>query len=106
MAKPVISPEARSDLEQIGDYIAFTLNNRIAARNVIKRLREAINSLSSFPARGTPLPYELSSVRYRYLLVGNHFVFYYLIDETPYIDRILYARSDYLSILFPDVETE
>lgn len=45
MVKVTLSPEAKRDLLQIGDYIAFTLHNRTAARKTIGRLRNTMGIL-------------------------------------------------------------
>lgn len=100
MAKVVFSPEARKDLEGIGNYIAFTLRNKSAARSLIGRIRDAALSLSSFPESGTPLNYAVLNFVYRYVICGNYMLFYHISENTVKIDRILYGRRDYLSILF------
>lgn len=101
MTKIVFTPKAREDLAEIGDYIAFCLHNKSAARSVLSRIRKAVMVLREFPESGTPMRHP--SVTYRYLVSGSYMVFYHLSDGTACIDRILYGRRDYLSILFGDV---
>ena len=100
MAKYLFSPEARRDLVEIGDYIAFHLQNRAAAQNLIKRIRKEILSLEEFPESGTPVCFPGPSFVYRYLICGNYMIFYHLAENIVQIDRILYGRQDYLSVLF------
>lgn len=100
MIKLLISPEAENDLRQIGDYIAFELKNRSAARRVIQGIRETVKRLQAFPERGVPVKPMISGVRYRYIQSGNYLIFYEFSENTVYIDRVLYAHRDYLSILF------
>jgi len=102
MAKIVFSPEARRDLLEIGDYIAFKLHNKSAARNLIGRIQKTVLVLREFPETGTPLQYATPHILYRYLICGNYMIFYHLSEDTACIDRILYGRRDYLSILFGD----
>lgn len=100
MADIVFSPEAKRDLAETGDYIAFKLHNKSAARNLISRIQRAIFSLRQFPESGTPLSFAGPNIVYRYLICGSFMIFYHISRNTVHIDRILYGRRDYLSILF------
>ena len=100
MAKVVFSPEAKNDLVEIGDYVAFQLRNKFAAKSLMERIRQATMSLAQFPDSGTPIYFAGPSIAYRYLLCGNYLIFYHQTEKIVYIDRVLYGRRDYLSILF------
>lgn len=102
MANIVLSPLAKQDLLEIGDYIAFRLHNKSAARNTISRIQKGIFRLQDFPECGTPLQQPTLHVTYRYLVCGNYMVFYHLAEGNAFIDRVLYGRRDYLSLLFGD----
>ena len=102
MTKILISPEAKNDLLEIGNYITFTLHNESAARNVINKIRKTVFLLRQFPNAGTPLNKPVTRILYHYLICGNYMIFYHLADETAHIDRILYGRRDYLTLLFGD----
>lgn len=106
MIKAVISPEARHDLSEIVDYIAFKLRNKAAARRLLARIQKAVLSLEHFPESGTLLHFWGPAPPYRYLICGSYMIFYHVSENTVYIDRILYGRRDYLSILFGDALTE
>ena len=98
MVEVTVSPLARADLREIAVYIAYRLQNPSAALNIIRRLRTAILSLSSYPEMGSPLLVsDKPDCPYRYLVCGNYMVF-----DAVRIDRVLYGRRDYLSILFSD----
>ena len=43
---------------------------------------------------------------YRFLVSGNYLSFYRTYGNEVYVDRILYARRDYMRILFGDITTE
>ena len=43
---------------------------------------------------------------YRFLVSGNDMVFYRVNGNDIYIDRVLYGRSDYMSVLFKDLLRE
>lgn len=106
MTEIVISPEARQDLADTGDYIAFKLRNRSAARKLLSRIQAAVMSLAQFPESGTPLAFSSPNFVYRYLVCGSYMIFYHICETTVYIDRILYGRRDYISILFGDLLTD
>ena len=101
------SPESRRDLDDIWDYIVSELQNRSAAERVIDRIMDAVDQLKNFAETGTPL----SSVAdvgtdYRFLVSGKYMVFYRVRNSDVYIDRVLYGRSDYMSVLFKDLLRE
>lgn len=101
MVNAVLSPLAKSDIQEIGDYISQSLHNPSAAQQLIHRFREAITSLRSFPEMGTPLLSDHSErIPYRYLICGSYMIFYHFEANTIYVDRVLYGRRDYMALLF------
>ena len=102
MVKIVFSPEAKHDLVEIGDYIAFTLHNKSAARKLITKIQKMVLTLQKFPESGRQLDYVGPHILYRYLVCGNYLIFYHLSEGCACVDRILYGRRDYLAILFGD----
>ena len=107
MAEVVLSPLAKADLQEIADYISRELRNPNAAGRLIRRFREAMDPLRRFPASGAPLPAAgQQGDPYRYLVCGSYMIFYHLSDDSVLVDRVLYGRRDYLSILFGDLFRE
>lgn len=107
MVKVTISPLAQADIREIANYIEYRLQNPSAALNIIRRLRTAILSLGSYPEMGSPLLVSgKPDCPYRYLVCGSYMVFYHISDDAVRIDRVLYSRRDYLSILFSDQLSE
>ena len=103
MAKLIVSPMARADMREIGDYISQKLRNPGAALRMIRRFREAMSPLREFPESGAPLlAAGKQSAPYRYLVCGSYLIFYHIADDTVHIDRVLYGRRDYMAILFSD----
>lgn len=98
------SPESRRDLDDIWDYIVSELQNRSAAERVIDRIMDAVDPLKNFAEMGTPTS-SIADVGtdYRFLVSGNYMVFYRVQGNDVYIDRVLYGRSDYMSVLFKDL---
>lgn len=101
------SPESRRDLDDIWDYIVSELQNRSAAERVINRIIDAVDPLKNFAEMGTPLS-SIADIGtdYRFLVSGNNMVFYRVQGNDVYIDRVLYGRSDYMSVLFKDLLRE
>ena len=101
------SPESRRDLDDIWDYIVSELQNRSAAERVINRIIDAVDPLKNFAEMGTPLS-SIADIGtdYRFLVSGNYMVFYRVQGNDVYIDRFLYGRSDYMSVLFKDLLRE
>ena len=101
------SPESRRDLDDIWDYIVSELQNRSAAERVIDRIMDVVDPLKNFAEMGTPLS-SIADVGtdYRFLVSGNYMVFYRVQGNDVYIDRVLYGRSDYMSVLFKDLLRE
>jgi plasmid stabilization system protein ParE len=98
------SPKSKQDLEEIGDYIALTLKNPIAALNTVNKIQDRIDKLAKLPTIGIRLS-TIADVDsdYRLLVCGNYIAFFHGDESSIYIDRILYGRRDYLSILFPNL---
>ena len=98
----VIFPTVQQDLEKITDHIAFTLCAPAAALNLINKIQAEINGLKNFPLSGkelqTDIPLKFS---YRWKRVDNYLIFYTTDEasQTVTVMRIIYASSDYLSIL-------
>ena len=101
------SPESRRDLDDIWDHIVLELQNRSAAERVIDHIMNAVDPLKNFAEMGTPLS-SIADIGtdYRFLVSGNYMVFYRVQGNDVYIDRVLYGRSDYMSVLFEDLLRE
>ena len=101
------SPESRRNLDDIWDYIVSELQNRSAAERVINRIIDAVDPLKNFAEMGAPLS-SIAEIGtdYRFLVSGNYMVFYRVQGSDVYIDRVLYGRSDYMSVLFKDLLRE
>ena len=94
-------------MDDIWDYIVSELQNRSAAEHVIDRIMDAVDHLKNFAEMGTPLS-SITDVGtdYRFLVSGIYMVFYRVQGSDVYIDRVLYGRSDYMSVLFKDLLRE
>ena len=101
MAKLLISPEAKQDLLEIKEYISNELDSPIAAKNLTDKIIKQISTLSDFPKIGTMLSSIINmETGYRFLVCGSYTAFYRYIDNTVFVDRILYGKRDFMRILF------
>lgn len=107
MARPVYSPVAVKDLEQIDDYITEELKNPSAALKIMTDIQLAIEKLAETPGIGAPLTARYENVDdSRYLVCGSYLIFYHEHKNVIYIDRILYSKRDYITILFGEKSNE
>ena len=89
--------EAREDLKEIYEYIAFELLVPDIAERQYNRIMQSVKGLNTMPRR-YPLYHEepWHSLGVRWFPVDNYIVLYYP-DETKatvYIVRIMYERRD------------
>lgn len=93
-------PLFEDDLNEIVDYIAFELQNPIAAEQLVDDVQQAVaerlpfaESFESFrSSRNRKYPYYRISVR-------NYTVFYVVIDDIMEVRRILYSRRDWMNLM-------
>ncbi|MTI84836.1 MAG: type II toxin-antitoxin system RelE/ParE family toxin [Firmicutes bacterium] len=101
MLKLRFNPVAKQDLLDIKDYIANELDNPTSANKVVSEVIESYRKLKEFPKLGPELTSKIDvPTDYRYLISGNHIIFYKIEDVYVSIYRILDTRQDYIKILF------
>jgi len=101
------SPEAQNDLLTIKEYIGVELLNPSAAKNTVAKITKKIRGLKQYPEMGIPLS-SITNIdtNHRFFPCGNYLVFYHVIMKNIYIDRVLYGKRDYITILFGDMLTD
>ena len=102
MTKVILSAAAKADLQDTRGYISSVLSNPSASKQTLKRITTQLHTLEHFPESGTPILIPGSPVAYRYLVCGSYMAFYHIRNQEVIVDRVLYGRRDYLSILFGD----
>jgi len=90
---------ARSDIDQIVQYIGSELYNPTAANNLLQKIIKRVKVLGQFPEIGPPIKINNELTRSRYLVVDNYLLVYVIRHETLYITHVVYGRSDYLKFL-------
>lgn len=97
-----VSEPAERDLRGIVSYITGQLSAPLSGRKMMDALEEAIAGLAVMPQRYPFVKDErLASMGYHKAIVKNHIVLF-TIDEqlkTVNVERILYARRHWLTIL-------
>ena len=107
MIKISLSAEAERDLEQIKEYISVELGNPTAANRVLAKITKRISELSVFPELGA----ELGAIMpfpsdYRFLVCENYLAFYLYEQNMILVDRVLYGKRNWISILFDELIEE
>jgi len=96
--KVKITSMAFNDLREIYSYISSTLSAEEAAKNLMKKIDNAITSLDEMPHRhNLSLDQTLREKGYRRIVVKNY-VILFLIDEKEKIvtvSRAFHGRTDY-----------
>ena len=96
----VITDEADSDLEHIGDAIAEDNPRRSAS--FVRELVRRCEGLIDMPRRFALLPsHEHTNIRR--LVHGEYLIFYRIDADAVHILRILNHSMDYERILFPEI---
>jgi len=97
-----LTEPAENDLRDIARYISSQLLDPTTALNMVRTIHEAISKLET-TALAHPLARDkrLAHAGYRPLVIKSYIVFY-IADEKKKsvdVDRILYGRRDWQSIL-------
>lgn len=95
----VITREAETDLERIGDYIAA--DNPLRAQTFVRELVERCLNLGEMPRAFPLVPrYEHSGVRRR--PYGDYLIFYRVGADRVEVLHVLHGAMNYELLLFPD----
>jgi toxin ParE1/3/4 len=96
----LLTEDASRDLEEIYEYIA-TNDDPAKANHVLDRIEEVIESLESFPQRGS-YPRELSALgirEYRQAFFKPYRLIYRIIGKRIYVYLIADGRRDMQTLL-------
>lgn len=107
MNKLCYSPDAVHDLDEIYDYIRNELQNPAAAHRAVSNILDTVEKLRDFPKLGASLS-SITGIEsdYRYLVCDSYIAFYRIDYENVFIDRIMYAKRDYIRVLFDKLPDE
>ena len=95
-----LADQAKQDLHDIYEYVAFTLLEPGVARNLQNRIVSGLNSLREMPCRFPVYQEEpWKSRELRRINIGNYSGFYLVSEKTVLVVRILYGGRDITTIL-------
>ena len=93
--KVQITNEALRDMKHIYEYIADNLYAPSAALNLYNKIADAIESLSTMPARIKIMDSEPEHMRgIRRMNVDKYSVFFIIHDDKVIVTNVLYGSSD------------
>ena len=99
MAKIVWTEPALDDLDEIAEYIA--LDKLSAAENLVRKVFEKVDRLSSAPNSGRKVP-ELTPSKYKEVIVGPCRIFYRASEDAVYILHVMRVERDLRRFLLED----
>lgn len=97
-----LSEPAENDLRDIVRYISSQLDAPVTALKMMDIIEQAISGLAAMPQKCPPVTDErLAAMGYRKLIAKNYIAFFTIDERNKVVDveRILYARRDWLRIL-------
>ena len=90
-----ITDKALFDMQEIYNYIAFSLKEPDIAMDLYDRIADAIESLSVFPERCRLFASEQErELGMRQLLIDNYSAIYVIENDNVTVLRVLYSSSD------------
>ena len=95
-----ITEPAEQDIRKAAEYIDTELQNRAAAEKFLDDIEKAIFSLADMPLR-YPLVADkiLARQGFRFFPVNNYLVFYIVRKKIVVIERVIYKRRNWATIL-------
>ena len=97
-----ITDPALDDVEQIYRYISDVLLEPQAAEQILDLFEESMQNLSHMPHSRPLVAYEPLAQRGLRKLIVKNYIAFFVIDEdekTVNIERVLYGRRNWISIL-------
>ena len=97
-----LSEPAENDLRDIAKYISSQLNAPVTAMSMIQTIKTAISKLETMAlAHPHVRDDRLAALGYRFVSIKNYLAFYVVNEKEKIVDvdRILYGRRDWRSLL-------
>jgi addiction module RelE/StbE family toxin len=98
----IITQPAENDLNDIYNYIAYSLQSPLNALRTVEAIHAALSRLSNMPERCAAVDDErISYVGYRKLHIKNYIAFFTIdnCSQIVNIERIMYARRNWACLL-------
>ena len=91
--------DALLDINRVYDEVFKACLDSPTTKDYVNGLLDKLELISDFPESGTPISFGARQSDFRYIIYKSYMAFYHLQSGTIIIDRILYAKSDYLVAL-------
>lgn len=93
------SRKAISDLKRIREEVFRACQDEDTTDRYLTELVTKINEKKTFPESGSPLMFMGIFTGYRFVIYKAYIAFYTIENNMVLVDRVLFGKSDYLSIL-------
>lgn len=101
------SPIALRDLDRVKSEVFEASKDQNITSRYMNDLLDKIEAKRDFPLSGSPLYYKNLFTGYYIVIFKSYLAFYRFDNNTIYVDRILYGKSDYIRTLrLPNEDTE
>jgi plasmid stabilization system protein ParE len=95
-----VTPEAFNDIKQIKNYISEEFDNSIAANRIVNKITKSYRNLEKSPYIGKRLITVVGTESdYRFLICGNHLIFYIIEGNNISVERVIHSKRDYCKLL-------
>lgn len=95
------SPAALRDLDRLWDEVYAASRDMDIADGYVEDLMAKLAAKRGFPRSGSPLTYDGNPTGL-YYVVHKEYLAFYRVTDTMEVARVLFARRDYMKILFPN----
>ncbi len=95
----IYSRDAIRDLDEVWDQVALASRNHEITEKYLDDLQDAIEEMTPHPKTGIPLYYEELFTGYYHIRFKEYYAFYRIEGSNILVDRILFAKMDYIRAL-------
>jgi len=95
----VYARDAVRDLDRIWEEVFSSSQDYDTTALYLEELQDKIEAKRDYPQSGIPLYYRENFTGYYFVRHKAYLAFYRWNDTVMFVDRILYGKSDYMSIL-------
>lgn len=101
MFKLIFTEDFNNDLHDIFIYISENLSSLSSAKKLMRKIRDSIKYLKSFPFSCPICENQNGQNERRKLTVGNYIILYEVNEQnkTVILLNCVYARTDYINII-------
>ena len=96
----VYSPLAESDLDRVWDEVYEASQDFDITDKYIDDIRDKVRKKKKIPKTGTPLIFMGELTGIYYVTFKEYIAFYRILDDVIEVSRVLYAKCDYMKVLF------